>query len=60
MSSIACCFGFTLSAQIKQQSTTSGLYYFGASVLEMEKEEGLFILRYVGIEDFHPSRFLCG
>jgi imidazolonepropionase-like amidohydrolase len=39
-SSIACCFGCTLLAQIKQQSTTSGICYFGASALGMEKEIG--------------------
>ncbi len=42
--SIACCFGGTLSAQIKQQSSTSGGWYFRASALEMEKEEAWFVL----------------
>jgi hypothetical protein len=58
--STAGCFGCTLMAQIKQQSTTSGVYYCGTSALEMEEEEGWFVLRYVRIKVFHPSRFLCG
>ncbi len=45
-SSIACCFGGTLLAQIKQQSSMSGIWYFQASALEMEKEEGWFVLRH--------------
>jgi hypothetical protein len=57
--SIACCFGGVLSAPIKQQSFMSGVWYFTASALEMEKEEGWFVLRHVGIEAFYPSRFLC-
>ena len=59
-SSTACCFGCMLSMQIKQQSSTSGVYYCGASSLEMEKEDGWSSFRYAEIEVFHPSRFLCG
>jgi hypothetical protein len=40
MPSIARCFGGTLSAQIKQQSSTSGVWNFTASALELEKEGG--------------------
>jgi hypothetical protein len=58
--SIARCFGGMLSAQIKQQSSTSGVGYFQASALEMEKEEGWSVLRHVEIEASYPSRFLCG
>jgi hypothetical protein len=39
MLSIAHCFGGMLSAQIKQQSSMSGVGYFRASALEMEKEK---------------------
>ena len=35
----ACCFGCTLLAQIKQQSSTPGFSYCGASALEMEKKK---------------------
>ncbi len=59
MSSIARCFGCTLSAQIKQQSSTSGGWYFRASALEMEKEECWSVFSHVGIETFYPLRILC-
>ncbi len=57
--SIVHCFGGMLSVQIKQQTSMSGVWYFRASALEMEEEEGWFVLRHVKIEAFYPSRFLC-
>jgi hypothetical protein len=44
--SIARCFGGTLLVQIKQESLTSGGRYFRASALELEKEEGWFVLHH--------------
>ncbi len=44
----------------QEQSSMSGVLYFTASALEMEKEECWFVFHHVGIEAFYPSRFLCG
>ena len=52
-SSIAGCFGQTLSTQTKQQTSTSGVYYRACSV-EVEEEKGWFRLGHYKTEIFHP------
>ena len=52
LSSIAGCFGCTLSTQTKKQTSTSGAYY-RACLVEMEEEKGWFRLGHFKTEVFH-------
>jgi hypothetical protein len=53
MSGIAVCFDCALQAQIKQQTSTSGLYNVGASALEVKEEKGWLRLCHFTTTAFH-------